>query len=236
MRRTSLPTLAVLGGLLALGAGCAHTASASDVATGGSSAANPPAAARGQDPASAPRTARSDKTTAHSKPPKAPSWPTPADCISYNPNNLTVSFQSGVYVIADGGKTVARISGQQGENTGDKGLALAKRYTSHCFLGRGNTREEKNSFVFDYWRYLSGIQTTIADQDQDCSGYNRNNLTVEDMGDGNGWRVKDHDHVLHLFDNETDARNGKLVLAKYSQICFLGDGGDDDPELVSYLP
>src|SRR5262252_8428785 len=73
MLRTSLPTLAVLGGLLALGAGCGHTATGGDVATGGSSAANPPAAAGGQDPAGAPSSTRGDTTTAHSQPPKAPS-------------------------------------------------------------------------------------------------------------------------------------------------------------------
>ncbi len=77
------------------------------------------------------------------------------------------------------------------------------------------------------------MNTTIPDQEEDCSPYDRNNLTVEDMGNGYGWRVKDHDHVLHLFDNESDARNGKLVLAKYSQICSIGFT-DDGREVVSY--
>ena len=56
------------------------------------------------------------------------------------------------------------------------------------------------------------------------------------MGDGHGWRVKDHDHVLHEFDNETDARNGALVLAKYSQICQIGslDTTDDDLGSVTF--
>ena len=50
---------------------------------------------------------------------------------------------------------------------------------------------------------------------------------------GTGWRVKDHDHVLHLFDNETDARNGKLVLAKSSQICYIGDN-DDGQDVATF--
>ncbi len=77
------------------------------------------------------------------------------------------------------------------------------------------------------------MNTTIPDQEEDCSPYDRHNLTVEDMGGGYGWRVKDHDHVLHLFDNESDARNGKLVLAKYSQICSIGFS-DDGRDVMSY--
>lgn len=53
------------------------------------------------------------------------------------------------------------------------------------------------------------------------------------MGSGHGWRVKDHDHVLHVFNNESDARNGRLVLARYGRICLIGTG-DHDPGQVSY--
>ena len=55
------------------------------------------------------------------------------------------------------------------------------------------------------------------------------------MGSGHGWRVRENDHVLHIFDNESDARAGKLVLAKYSQICFIGDSGDDEQDVVNYM-
>ena len=149
---------------------------------------------------------------------------------------MTVSYSGGRYTVVDGSKLVLQVPGQPGDNTGTKALALAKRYKKHCYLGRNNNREERNSYIFDYWRDASGQTPTIPDQEDDCSSYNRNNLTVEDMGGGNGWRVKDHDHVLHLFDNGTDARNGKLVLAKYGQICFVGQGGDDNSgqDQVSY--
>jgi hypothetical protein len=159
---------------------------------------------------------------------------TSEDCISYNPNNVAMHYEAGIFTIDDGTKQVMRLHGDPSGNTGQKGLALAQRYSKHCFLGRGNTREEKYSFVFDYWLNPSGKTPAIADQDNDCSDYNRNNLTVEDMGDNNGWRVKDHDHVLQLFDNGNDARSGKTILVKYSKICFIGDS-DDDQDVVSYL-
>jgi len=43
------------------------------------------------------------------------------------------------------------------------------------------------------------------------------------MGGNEGWRVKDHDHVLHLFFTEQDARAGQLVLSKYAKVCLIGD-------------
>lgn len=162
-------------------------------------------------------------------------WPNPEDCLSYNPGNLTKQYAAGIHQIMDGSRIVLRLHGGPGETIGEQGLALARRYRRHCFIGRTNTREEKGEYIFDYWRDGSGNTPSIPEEN--CSGYNRNNLTVEDMGSGHGWRVKDHDHVLQLFDNETDARNGKLVLAKYSRICFIDqsyDGLDRDP--ISYFP
>lgn len=167
--------------------------------------------------------------------PAPPAWPSPEDCVTYNPNNLTSNYAAGIYQINDGGTVVLRLHGGPGENLGQQGLALAKRYKKHCFVGRANTREEHGEYVFDYWRDASGNTPSIPDEN--CSGYNKNNLTVEDMGGGNGWRVKDHDHVLQLFDNENDAKNGKLVLGKYSKICFIGQGYDGiDRDPISYFP
>jgi hypothetical protein len=168
------------------------------------------------------------------KPPAGNGWPQPEDCVRYNAANLTVQYDNGTYTVSDGGTVVTRVYGQEGDNVGDKALALAQRYRKHCYLGRDNTRpEDRGHYIFDYWRGSSGLTPEIADQYDDCSSYNRHNLTVEDMGGGYGWRVKDHDHVLHLFDNESDARNGKLVLARYGHACSIGDN-DDGKDSVSY--
>src|SRR5262245_1538114 len=166
--------------------------------------------------------------------PAAPAWPSNEDCVSYNPANVTVHYEAGIYSVNDGSQVVMRVSGGPGETVGEKGLALAKRYRRHCFIGRDNGREDENAYVFDYWRDLSGMTPAIPGQEDDCRGYDRNNLTVDDMGGGHGWRVRDDDNVLHVFDNESDARNGKLVLSKYRQICSIGGSGEDDPKVVSY--
>jgi hypothetical protein len=154
-------------------------------------------------------------------PPPAAQWPSPLDCISYEPTALNKVYAAGVWSIKQGSNEIARGYGGPTDNTGDKLLALAKRYRQVCFIGRGNFRDEKEAYIFEYWRNPSGINSPIPDSEDDCSSYDRNNLQVNDMGGGEGWRVKDDDHVLQIFDNEADARNGRIVLAKYNQICYV---------------
>jgi hypothetical protein len=170
------------------------------------------------------------------KPPAQSDWPSPEDCISYNPNNVTVTYDNGTYTVSDGSTVVMRLVGQDGDGTGDKALALAKKYRKHCYVGRANTRtEERGAYVFDYWRSPSGNNTPVPGQEDDCRDYNRHNLTIDDMGGGYGWRVRDHDNVLHVFDNNSDARKGKLVLQKYGHICEIGNNDENDRTYISYL-
>jgi hypothetical protein len=165
-------------------------------------------------------------------------WPSPEDCISYNPSTITVTYNTsdGSYLVTAGSTIVMQFKALQDDTVAAQAKALAQRYTRHCYIGRANTRtEDRGSYIFDYWRDPSGQNPPIPGEDDICSNYNRNNLTVEDMGGGDGWRVKDHDHVLHLFDNGTDARNGDLVLAKYSNICEFGDSDGGQNDTIDYL-
>ena len=163
------------------------------------------------------------------------SWPSPADCLAYNPANLSVQYENGRYLVRDGSTVVAAVSGYDGDGVVEKALAVAQRYRKHCFIGRGNGREDANTYVFDYWRDASGMKPAIPGQEDDCSSYDRTDLTADDMGSGHGWRVRENDHVLHVFDNERDARAGQQVLGKYGRICYLGSG-DDNAEILTYFP
>jgi hypothetical protein len=147
-------------------------------------------------------------------------WPSPEDCISYNANTLTLGYEAGVWVVRSGTTEVVRVYGGPSDPNGDHALAVAKRYTKVCFIGRGNTREGREEYIFEYWRDPSGINTTLPDAEEACSSYDRTNIIVDDAGD-DAWRVRDDDHVLQMFDTEQDATNGKLVLEKYDQICFV---------------
>jgi hypothetical protein len=239
MRRFSFATSVAIICVLGAASGCGGTNSPANPAPSASDASptTDPSAGGVGGPAPEPTDNTGGGGSGGGSGGQASDWPSPEDCIAYNPNNLTKKYEAGIWTINDGNTQVMRLHGGPSDNVGDKGLALAKRYKSHCFIGRNNHREEKYSFIFDYWRNSSGINTTIPDQDQDCSDYNRNNISVDAM-DTDAYRVKDHDHVLHGFDTKTDANNGKLVLAKYNQICFIGNSDDNSTqgqELVNYM-
>jgi len=171
----------------------------------------------------APTTPATKKTTTKSA---------PTDCVTYDPSNVTVdgSGASGTFVVSSGSTVVMRLHGQD-DMVGQQALALAQRYKEHCYIGRHNTRESKGDYIFDYWLKASGNTPEIPDEDDICRTYNNHNLTVENMGDGDGWRVKDHDDVLHEFDNEADARSANTIFLKYTQICSIGDSEDSDDDL-----
>jgi hypothetical protein len=222
--------------LLLTAAGCGNgsapttTAATTPSSTGrlsGPSVANPPASANGGG-----QTNSSNGGSGQSD------WPTPQDCVSYNPSTITVTYSTddGSYAVTSGSTIVMRFKSPKDDTVAAQATALAQRWQRHCYIGRANTRtEDRGQFIFDYWRDASGHNPPIPGEDNICSDYNRNNLTVEDMGGGEGWRVKDHDHVLHLFDNGTDAHNGELVLAKYGTICEFGDSNGGQNYTVDYL-
>jgi len=162
-------------------------------------------------------------------------WPSPEDCISYDANTLTLGYEAGVWVVRSGTTEIVRVYGGPSDSNGDHALAVAKRYTKVCFIGRGNTREGREEYVFEYWRDPSGINTTLPDAEEACSSYDRTNVIVDDAG-ADAWRVRDDDHVLQMFDTEHDASNGKLVLEKYDQICYVQSltPGDEYPAHISY--
>jgi hypothetical protein len=239
MRRNRATILLAVVCLLALGACKSTTTAAGSGALNGTGASATPS---GTHAAGTPTTATTKPagtaTPTHTAT-RAPDWPTPGDCVRYNPANLTVdgTAASGTFVVSSGSTVVMRLHGQD-DSVAPQALALAQRYTEHCYIGRNNSRQDPGDYIFDYWRDPTGNTPSIPDpNDQLCRQYNNHNLTVEDMGDGNGWRVKDHDDVLHLFADQTDAENGDLVLAKYTQACSIGETESDDNDLgaVTYF-
>ena len=216
MRRIWIATPLALVLVLGAAAGCGATPASPGADPSGAGVLGP-----GESP-SATETTPPDPgpgagTTA--APPPAAQWPSPLDCISYEPTALTTVYAAGVWAVKQNQNEIVRVYGGPSENSGQKLLALAKRYRQVCFIGRANYRDDKEAYIFEYWRNPSGINSPIPDSEDDCSSYDRNNLQVNDMGSGYGWRVKDDDHVLQIFDTDVDAKNGKIVLAKYNQIC-----------------
>src|SRR5687768_12068068 len=54
--------------------------------------------------------------------PAAPAWPTPENCVTYNPGNVTKFYEAGIHMIRDGSKEVLRLTGGPGDIVGEQGL------------------------------------------------------------------------------------------------------------------
>jgi eukaryotic-like serine/threonine-protein kinase len=141
----------------------------------------------------------------------------PEDCLPYDPNALLIKDQgSSGWQLTDGRSSMLIL-----DNQADAQAALnqAKRHTAHCFIGRGNTRTNRRSYIVQYWPGNSGINTSIASED--CIGYNQSQLAIVNEG-ANGWLLTDGASRMLMLDNETDARNALALARRYTQQCFIG--------------
>ncbi|HZM74830.1 MAG TPA: hypothetical protein VFC19_03840 [Candidatus Limnocylindrales bacterium] len=155
-----------------------------------------------------------------SKSPAELPWPSPEDCLKHNPNALTYSYNSAqqVWQVLEGGHSLLAY---KREADAKDGLAMAKRFRQHCFVGRDNKRPERYRYVMDYWREPSGIATTIAAPD--CIRFNPGNLSIVDLG-ATGWQIRDGSSYIAVLDTRKDAESMVLVMKHYTNICYLGRG------------
>ncbi len=69
--------------------------------------------------------------------------------MPYNPANLRIVNEgTSGWLLTDG---VSRMLMLNDEADAKDALALAKRYTNQCFIGRDNTRPNRQDYIVDYW-------------------------------------------------------------------------------------
>lgn len=143
--------------------------------------------------------------------------PVDEDCLNYNPNNLTIRNEgvSG-WLLTDGSSRMLIL-----DNVTDarNALALAKRHTAHCFIGRDNRRTDRQNYIVEYWKGNSGIATNISNED--CIDYNESNLTIRNEG-ASGWLLTDGSSRMFLLDDRGDATLAKGIATDNSKQCFIG--------------
>lgn len=146
----------------------------------------------------------------------------PADCLSYDPNKLKI-YDAGaigwrlVETLASGQEHWMLILDNQADATA--ALAVARRSTSSCFIGRGNTRPNRADYIVDYWKGKSGQATTIPAPD--CIPYNKAGLKILDEG-ATGWLLTDGSSRMLILDNQQDAKNALTLAQANSKQCFIG--------------
>jgi hypothetical protein len=113
------------------------------------------------------------------------------DCLLYNPKDLKIVDE------------------------GASGWLL----TAHCFIGRDNTKPNRDDFVHEYWMGDSGVTTTIANED--CISYNPDTLRIVDEGAG-GFLLTDGLSRMAIYASLEDAQEGLRVAKLASKQCFIG--------------
>jgi PKD repeat protein len=163
---------------------------------------------------------RTDTDTAAVKADEPPlTWPSPPDCISHNPANVIIKYTApDLWQVVDGGHALLAYRRQV---DAEDGLALAKSYRLHCFIGRDNTRPDRYSYIMDYWR--DAVVPTPNIPNPDCLPHEPNSLYVENLG-ATGWRVRSSYELIEILDTKQDADDAILVMKHYNRHCYIGRG------------
>jgi hypothetical protein len=163
--------------------------------------------------------------------PPAPSGPVAAeDCIGYNPRTLSIRNEgANGWLLTDGASRMQMLDSQADAN---RALALARRHTQHCFIGRNNSRPNRQQYISQYWKGSTGVNTVIAGED--CVSYGPGSAGVFNRG-AIGWRLEDGSHAVMLFDTQADANRGIMVAQEaQGRLCFIGRS-NSRPDRAAYI-
>jgi serine/threonine protein kinase len=142
-----------------------------------------------------------------------------ADCVDYDPAPLRIAQDKAAgWVVGDGGSNLLTMDN---ETDARRALALARRYKSHCFLGRGNGRPNRSDYVIEYWDKPSGAPTQI--DVEDCVRYDRAVLRIADAG-AQGLVLTDGKARLLAADSRQDAQKAWDIAQQHQALCFIGRG------------
>lgn len=148
------------------------------------------------------------------------------DCLTYNPNNLSIFQEGARWILTDGS---SRLDAFASQADAELGLQVARLYNQHCFIGRGNSRPDRQRYIFEYWKGSSGISGSLPTND--CIAYDRASLAIADEG-ANGWVLTSSSSRIKMFDNMADAQAGLDLLSSYDRVCYIGRGTD---YIMTYL-
>lgn len=152
------------------------------------------------------------------------------DCIPFKADRLKIVNEgSAGWLLTDGFSRMAMLAT---EADARQALALVRGYTAHCFIGRGNTRPNRNDYIVAYWTGTSGLRIAYPSP-EDCVGYAPKKLRIVDRG-SRGWELTDGAAHVAWLDNETDARRALALAQGYTRRCFIGRN-NTRPDSTSFV-
>ena len=102
-----------------------------------------------------------------------------------------------------------------------RALALARRYHSHCFLGRGNGRPNRSEYVIEYWEKPTDAVTVIPDER--CEPFDPAKLQLVDRKE-RGFELADGSRRILLADTKGDAQKAWEIAQRQRALCAIGVG------------
>src|ERR1700741_3973170 len=106
-------------------------------------------------------------------------------------------------------------------------LAVAKRHTAQCFIGRGNARPNRADYIVGYWKGDSGIATTVSPED--CLPYNPAQVSILNPPASAppttaDWVITDGTQRMLILSSAQDAQDALTVVRRHTAQCFIGRG------------
>ncbi|MGK7911437.1 MAG: hypothetical protein AB4050_08130 [Synechococcus sp.] len=151
------------------------------------------------------------------------------DCIAYNPFHLEVRDEgTNGWLLTDG---ASRMQVLDDYDDATEALAVARRHTHHCFIGRSNNRPERSRYITEYWLGDSGINA--GQIGGDCRSYNPADIRIVDEG-ANGWLLTDGISRMDILDNLEDAELALGLAREHNTRCFVGRG-NNRPNQRAYI-
>ncbi len=77
-------------------------------------------------------------------------FPGTEDCIGYDPATLQIVDEGATGWLLQ--SSVSRMLLLDNQADAEAALAAAQMYTEHCFIGRGNDRENRIDYILEYWK------------------------------------------------------------------------------------
>ncbi len=139
------------------------------------------------------------------------------DCIPYDATKLSISDAGAEgWRLVQGTMWMALLDTKA---DAEQALAVARRHTAQCFIGRGNSRPDRKRYIVQYWMGSSGQVTKVSPED--CIGHDPARLEIVDLG-AQGWRLQEGSHWMLLLDNQSDAEDALMLAKRYNAHCFIG--------------
>ena len=73
-----------------------------------------------------------------------------SSCVPYNPDALRLTEERGTWILSRGDG--ARLRAFANRDDAEAGLAVAKENNQLCYIGKTNTRPDREKYIMEYWR------------------------------------------------------------------------------------